>query len=128
MKSEVRACERLSAYFRKFCLEENRARLFMHQGLDGCATRSLFASNLSGFCLTSACAILRAYFFNRDADCDTPFSEGLLADLVPTRRLTANFPVPIEHAPHGLRVRNDLGLTVDLDIIRGVEFLAVHQQ
>jgi len=22
MKSEVRACERLSAYFRKFCLEE----------------------------------------------------------------------------------------------------------
>src|SRR4030095_9984859 len=51
MKSEVRACERLSAYFRKFCLEENRARLAMHQGLDGCGTRSLFASNLSGFCL-----------------------------------------------------------------------------
>ena len=94
----------------------------MHQGLDGCGTRSLFGSNLSGFCLTSACAILRAYFFNRDAECDTPFSEGLLADLVPTRRLTANFPVPIEHDPHGLRVRNDLGLTVDLNIIRALNF------
>src|SRR5687768_7729501 len=73
-------------------------------------------------------AVLRPDFFNRETDGNTSFSEGLLADLVPTCGLAANLTVPVEHDVHRLRLRNHLGLAINLYIIRAVELFSIHQQ
>ena len=73
-------------------------------------------------------AVLWSDFFNRQTDGNTPFSEGLLADLVPTCGLAANLTVPVEHDVHRLRLRNYLGRAVNLYIIRAVELFTKDQQ
>src|SRR5687768_18486995 len=78
--------------------------------------------------LAAASTSLRSCFFNTDADRDAPLRESFFANVVPARRLAADLAVPFEHDIHGLRMWNNLGLAIDLDIIRAVEPLTVDEQ
>src|SRR5882724_9769983 len=72
--------------------------------------------------------LLRTDFFYCNTDGNAPFGQRFFSDFLPAFRFTPNLPMPVQNDIHGLGMRDNFGLAVDLDVIGAVELLAVYQQ
>ena len=66
--------------------------------------------------------------FNGNPHGDAAFGYCLFSNIVPVRRLSPDYPVPVENDIHRLRLGDDLRPAVDLNVFGTVELLAEDQQ